>query len=50
MGVATPVTGGDTIKRAKTKVADTDTYQGRVVKMSDVDKVIIKIRFPGSNV
>lgn len=33
MGVATPVSGFDTIKRAETRVADTDTYKGRVQKL-----------------
>lgn len=33
MGVATPVSGFDTIKRAETRVADTDTYKGRVKKL-----------------
>ncbi|XP_078361978.1 uncharacterized protein LOC144646306 isoform X2 [Oculina patagonica] len=35
MGVATPTTGFDTIKRAQMKVADTDTYKGHVKKMPE---------------
>lgn len=35
MGMATPISGGDTIKRAETRVADTDTYKGRVLKLPE---------------
>ncbi|KAJ7391164.1 hypothetical protein OS493_020195 [Desmophyllum pertusum] len=37
MGVATPVSGFDTIKRAEMRVADTDTYKGRVQKMPEAE-------------
>ena len=39
MGVATPVSGMDTIKRAQMRVADTDSYKGRVQKMPE-DEVV----------
>lgn len=39
MGVATPTTGFDTIKRAEMRVADTDTYKGRVLKMPEDEQV-----------
>ncbi|KAK3751760.1 hypothetical protein QZH41_003380 [Actinostola sp. cb2023] len=32
---ATPVSSGDTIKRAKMKTAETDSYKGRVVRVQD---------------
>ena len=41
MGVATPVSGFDTIKRAETRVADTDTYKGRVQKLPQDEMVRI---------
>ena len=41
MGVATPVSGFDTIKRAETRVADTDTYKGRVKKLPQEEVVRI---------
>lgn len=34
-GVATPTAGTGTLKRAEMKLADTDSYKGRVVRMSD---------------
>jgi len=43
MGVATPTSGFDTIKRAEMRVADTDTYKGRVRKMPEDDMVRLKI-------
>ena len=43
MGVATPTSGFDTIKRAETRVADTDTYKGRVLKMPEDQTVTLKI-------
>lgn len=43
MGVATPTSGFDTIKRAETRVADTDTYKGRVLKMPEDEMVRLKI-------
>ena len=39
MGVATPVSGVDTIKRAQMRVADTDSYKGRVLKMPESEMV-----------
>lgn len=39
MGVATPVTGFDTIKRAEMRVADTDTYKGHVHKLPEAEMV-----------
>lgn len=39
MGVATPTSGFDTIKRAEMRVADTDTYKGRVLKMPEDEMV-----------
>ncbi|KAM7443384.1 hypothetical protein ABFA07_007845 [Porites harrisoni] len=35
VGMATPKSGVDTIKRAETRVADTDTYKGRVLKLPE---------------
>lgn len=32
---ATPTSSGDTIKRAKMKTAETDSYKGRVVRVQD---------------
>lgn len=43
VGVATPTTGFDTIKRAETRTADTDTYKGRVLKMPEDEMVRIDI-------
>ena len=46
MGVATPTSGFDTIKRAEMRVADTDTYKGRVLKMPEDEKVRLKNMSP----
>lgn len=35
VGMATPKSGVDTIKRAEMRVADTDTYKGRVLKLPE---------------
>lgn len=43
MGVATPTSGFDTIKRAEMRVADTDTYKGRVLKMPQDEMVRLKM-------
>ena len=37
MGVATPVRG-ETVRKAEMKVAETDSYKGRVMRMSEADK------------
>ena len=34
-GVATPTAGTGTLKRAEMKLADTDSYKGRVLRMTD---------------
>ena len=34
-GVATPTAGTGTLKRAEVKVADTDSFKGRVARMTD---------------
>ena len=39
MGVATPKTGTDTIKRAEMRVADSDTFKGRVLQVPESEKV-----------
>ena len=39
MGVATPKSGMDTIKRAEMRVADTDSYKGHVHKLPDNELV-----------
>ena len=39
VGMATPKSGADTIKRAETRVADTDTYKGRVLKLPESEMV-----------
>ena len=39
VGMATPKSGVDTIKRAETRVADTDTYKGRVLKLPESEMV-----------
>ncbi|XP_029194495.2 protein 4.1-like isoform X1 [Acropora millepora] len=38
MGVATPKTGTDTIKRAEMRVADSDTFKGRVLQVPESEK------------
>lgn len=43
MGVATPTSGFDTIKRAEMRVADTDTFKGRVLKMPEDEMVRLKV-------
>lgn len=43
MGVATPKSGFDTIKRAEMRVADTDTFKGRVQKMPEDEMVRLKM-------
>ena len=37
-GIATPTVGTGTLKRAEVKLADTDSYKGRVERVSDSDK------------
>ena len=39
VGMATPKSGVDTIKRAEMRVADTDTYKGRVLKLPESEMV-----------
>jgi len=39
MGVATPVSGMDTIKRAEMRSADADAYKGRVHKLPESELV-----------
>ena len=39
MGVATPISGMDTIKRAEMRVADTDSYKGHVRKLPENEMV-----------
>lgn len=39
MAVATPISSMDTIKRAETRVADTDSYKGHVRKLPENEMV-----------
>ena len=39
MAMATPKTGTDTIKRAEMRVADSDTFKGRVLKLPESETV-----------
>ena len=46
MGMATPKGGTDTIKRAEMRVADTDTFKGRVMKVPESEMVcVVELKF-----